>query len=117
MNCTVYVLEEALLPLRLPLCSCSVQLLQSDIVTTVVVVVAAAAEAALAAPAPAPAAPAAANGDVGGVPPVAAAANAKVSPVLLEGGVTDKGICKVCMYIGEELGECHVRARVGKEVM
>ena len=105
MNCTVYVLEEALLPLRLPLCSCSVQLLQSDIVTTVVVVAAAPAEAALAAPAPAPAAPAAAaaaNGDVGGVPPVAAAAaNAKVSPgeeyvALLEGGVTDKGICKVC---------------------
>ena len=111
MNCTVYVLEEALLPLRLPLCSCSVQLLQSDIVTTVVVVAASAAEAAaLAAPAPAPApalaapalaAPAAANGDVGGVPPVAAAAaNAKVSPgeeyvALLESGVTDKGICKV----------------------
>ena len=89
-------MEEALLPLRLPLCSCSVQLLQSDIVTTVVVVAVAAAAAALAAPAPAPAA-AAANGDVGGVPPVAAA---KVSPgeeyvALLEGGVTDKGICKV----------------------
>ena len=92
-------MEEALLPLRLPLCSCSVQLLQSDIVTTVVVVAAAPAEAAAL---PAPAAPAAANGDVGGVPPVAAAAaNAKVSPgeeyvALLEGGVTDKGICKVC---------------------
>ena len=35
LNCTVYVLDEALLPLRLPLCSCSVQLLQSEIVTTV----------------------------------------------------------------------------------
>ena len=90
-------MEEALLPLRLPLCSCSVQLLQSDIVTTVVADAAPAAAVLAAAPAPAPAA-AAANGDVGGVPPVAA--NAKVSPgeeyvALLEGGVTDKGICKV----------------------
>ena len=95
LNCTVYVLEEALLPLRLPLCSCSVQLLQSDIVTTVVVAAAAALAAVPAPPAPA-ATPAAANGDVGGVTPAAA----KVSPTeeyvaLLEGGVTDKGICKV----------------------
>ena len=95
LNCTVYVLDEALFPLRLPLCNCSVHVLQSDIVTTVVDFdVAAAVVAAAAGVAPAPAAPGA--GAAGDAAAAAAAANVSVGEcvTLLEGGVTDKGICK-----------------------
>ena len=76
LNCTVYVLDEALLPLRLPLCSCSVQLLQSEIVTTV--------------------AAAAADGDVGGCCGCGCGGvvGAKMGEyVTLLAGV-DRGICK-----------------------
>ena len=86
LNCTVYVLEEALFPLRLPLCSCSCTLLQSDIVTTVVVFVVVVVVVVAAVPRAA-----GAPGDVGGVPAATAAANV-VSVTLLGGDVTDKGI-------------------------